>query len=106
MFENNIAVIGPEALINIFSLFGVKIYPVSNAREAYDVFLKIQNQHPLIIVLESVSDKVLESVREKLPLVLPDTFCYEKKSEKTLRKLFEKILGVDLLAEGEGYYGR
>lgn len=106
MLENSMAAIGPEKLISIFSLFGVRIYPASSAKEAYDVFLKIQSQYPLIIVLESVSDRILESMKERLPLVLPDTFCYEKKSEKALRKLFEKILGVDLLAEGEGYYGR
>lgn len=100
------AVIGPERLINIFSLFGAKIYPAPSAKEAYDVFLRIQNQYPLIVVLESVSDKILENVKEKLPLVLPDTFCHERKSEKALRKLFEKILGVDLFTEGEGYYGR
>ncbi|MGB9790938.1 V-type ATP synthase subunit F [Thermotoga caldifontis] len=106
MSEGRIAIIGPEKLVGIFSMFGVETHPVSDAKEAYDVFVKVQNQYSLIVVLESVADKILQDVKENPPLVLPDTFSHEKKSEKALRKLFEKILGVDLLAEGEGYYGR
>lgn len=106
MYEGRMIIIGPEKLISVFSIFGVEVRPASNAQEAYDVFVKVQGEYPLVVVLESVAEKILQNVREKMPLVLPDTFSHEKKSEKALRKLFERILGVDLLAEGEGYYGR
>ncbi|KUK03482.1 MAG: ATP synthase (F/14-kDa) subunit [Thermotoga sp. 50_1627] len=99
-------IIGPEKLVSVFAVLGVEVRPVSDAKEAFEVFTRVQNEYSLIVVLESVAEKILQNVKEDLPLILPDTFSHEKKSEKALRKLFEKILGVDLLAEGEGYYGR
>jgi V/A-type H+-transporting ATPase subunit F len=106
MSEAKMIIIGPEKLVSIFALLGVEVRPVSDAKEAYDAFIKVQNEYSLIVVLESVAEKILQNVKENLPLILPDTFVHEKKSEKALRRLFEKILGVDLLAEGEGYYER
>ncbi|HBT40062.1 MAG: V-type ATP synthase subunit F [Pseudothermotoga sp.] len=106
MSEAKMIIIGPEKLVSVFAVLGVEVRPVSDAKEAFEVFTRVQNEYSLIVVLESVAEKILQNVKEDLPLILPDTFSHEKKSEKALRKLFEKILGVDLLAEGEGYYGR
>uniref|UniRef100_A0A7C3RM14 V-type ATP synthase subunit F n=1 Tax=Dictyoglomus thermophilum TaxID=14 RepID=A0A7C3RM14_DICTH len=103
MLEGKIAIIGLESLVEIFKIYGVDVFPVKNEKEAFDVFNRLSDkEYSLIIVLESVSGKILENVKDKIPLILPDTFSQRKLGEEILRDMAEKALGIDILSEGEG----
>jgi len=107
MVEGKIAIIGLESLVEIFRIFGVDVFPVGNANEAFDVYNNLsEDEYSIIVVLESVAGKIIENSKKKTPLVLPDTFSNKKLGEEILRDLVEKALGIDIFAEGEGYYGR
>ncbi len=109
MNESKIAIIGLDILVEIFKVFGIDVYPVKNSDEAYEVYKSLpEKEYSLIIVLESVAGKIVENLRgrEKIPLILPDTFSDKKLGEEILRGIAEKALGIDIISEGEGYYGR
>lgn len=107
MFEGKVAIIGLDLLVEVFKIFGFDVFPVKNSDEAFEVYLSLsENEYFLIIILESVAGKIVENLRGKNPLILPDTFSQEKIGEEVLKNLAEKALGIDIISEGEGYYGR
>lgn len=107
MFDGKIAIIGLDLLVEVFRIFGLEVFPVKNSDEAFEVYLTLADKdYSLIIVLESVAGKIVENLRGKNPLILPDTFSQEKIGEEVLKNLAEKALGIDIISEGEGYYGR
>ncbi|ACI19148.1 V-type ATP synthase subunit F [Dictyoglomus thermophilum] len=109
MNENKIAIIGLGSLIEVFRIFGLDVYPVRNPDEAYEIYMSLsEKEYSLIIVLESVAGKIVENLKGKgkIPLILPDTFSNRKMGEELLRDMAEKALGIDIISEGEGYYGR
>lgn len=107
MFEGKVAIIGLDLLVEIFKVFGFEVFPVKNSDEAFEVYSSLSDKdYSLIIVLESVSGKIIENLKGKNPLILPDTFSQEKLGEEILKNLAEKALGIDIISEGEGYYGR
>ncbi len=107
MSEGRIAIIGFKDLIEIFKIFGVETFSVKNDLQALDVFKNLsEKEYKLIIILESVSQKILEQKTKKRVLILPDTFSHINLGMEIIRENIEKVLGVDILAEGEGYYER
>jgi len=109
MFEGKVAIIGLDLLVEIFKVFGFDVFPVKNSDEAFEVYSSLSDKdYSLIIVLESVSGKIIENLKGKgkIPLILPDTFSNRKMGEELLRDMAEKALGIDIISEGEGYYGR
>ncbi|MCS7202207.1 MAG: V-type ATP synthase subunit F [Dictyoglomus sp.] len=107
MSEGKIAIIGFKDLIEIFKIFGVETFSVENDIQALNVFDNLsERDYKLIIILESVSQRVLEQKTKKRILILPDTFSNFNLGMEIIRKNIEKVLGVDILSEGEGYYER
>lgn len=107
MFEGKVALIGKDLLVEFFKIFGLDVFPVKDPEEAFRVYLDLsEKEYSLIIVLESVAGKILEDLKEKTPLILPDTFSQQKLGEEVLKNLAEKALGIDIISKGEGYYGR
>jgi len=103
MLEGKIAIIGLESLVEIFKIYGVEVFPVKDEKEAFEVFNGLSDkEYSLVIVLESVSGKIVENVKDKILLILPDTFSQRKLGEEILRDMAEKALGIDILSEGEG----
>lgn len=106
MSEGKIAIIGFNDLVEIFKIFGVDTFSVENDAQALEVFNNLsEKDYKLIIILESVSRKILDQKTKKRILVLPDTFSNFNLGMEIIRKSIEKALGVDIL-EGEGYYER
>ncbi|PMQ01560.1 MAG: V-type ATP synthase subunit F [Dictyoglomus sp. NZ13-RE01] len=106
MAEGKIAIIGISDLIEIFKIFGIDAFGVANDEQALEVFNNLSNKdYKLIIVLESVSGKILEEKTKNKILILPDTYSHGNIGMEMIRKQIEKALGVDIL-EGEGYYER
>ncbi|MCX7845993.1 MAG: V-type ATP synthase subunit F [Dictyoglomaceae bacterium] len=107
MSEGKIAIIGFKDLIEIFKIFGVNTFEVENDMQALDIFNNLsEKEYKLVIILESVSQRILNQKTKKRILILPDTFSNFNLGMEILRKNIEKVLGVDILAEGEGYYER
>ncbi|HOJ92148.1 MAG TPA: V-type ATP synthase subunit F [Dictyoglomaceae bacterium] len=107
MIEGKIAIIGLDSLVEIFRVFGLDVFPVRNADEAFEIYSNLsEDEYPVIVVLESVAGKIIEGSKKEALLILPDTFSDKKLGEEILRDLAEKALGIDIFAEGEGYYGR
>lgn len=107
MSEGKIAIIGFKDLIEIFRIFGVETFIVENDSQALDIFNNLsEKDYKLIIILESVSQKILDQRTNKRILILPDTFSKFNLGMEIVREKIKKVLGVDILAEGEGYYER
>jgi|YelNatPaOPRAMG01_1025707.scaffolds.fasta_scaffold00401_41 V/A-type H+-transporting ATPase subunit F len=107
MSEGKIAIIGFGDLIEIFKIFGIDTFKVENDLQAVDIFNNLsEKDYKLIIVLESISRRIIDLKTKKRVLILPDTFSNYNLGIEIIRKNIEKSLGVDILAEGEGYYER
>ncbi len=104
---SSIAVLGEERNILGFKPFGVDVYLFHETGKSADEWFKeiLKNKYDLIIVTESIAEKIKDQIDElwekELPVILTIRGLGEsaRTSFDRLRKLVIKAVGADLLKE-------